>query len=149
MAPQAYEWTCSICSLDWVVNALANASGQVPHTNRQEVANIIGVPECVNATYGLMSTQCMQDAMMTFGLESVAAWVTFDQAYAIMRQHTGVINPQGMYHFMGCRGVLESELWVANSALNYCGVWDTLSRSQFNALGPVQIIYLPQSVSSV
>jgi len=42
--------------------------------------------------------------------------------------------------YMAIRGVQGSDLWVANSAPGYYGVGDTLSRSQFNALGPVQII---------
>lgn len=108
----------------------------------EEALNRIGYPNCVNPTYGLMSAQCMIDAFNSFGLDSRQEWVSFDTAYAIMEQHTGVINPIGMYHFMAIRGVSNGNLWVANSAPGYLSVWDTLSRSQFNNLGPVQLIYL-------
>jgi hypothetical protein len=141
MPPQTYSWTCSICSFAWVINALS----QTPSITREEAASVIGYPNCVNETYGLMSSQCLIDAFATFGLVARQAWVTFDQAYAIMSAHTGTINPQGMYHFMGCRGVSGDTLWVANSALGYRGVWEELSRDAFNALGPVSVIYLPES----
>jgi hypothetical protein len=141
MTPQTYSWTCSICSFAWVINALS----QTPSITREEAASVIGYPACVNETYGLMSAQCLIDAFATFGLEARQEWVTFDQAYAVMSAHTGVINPMGMYHFMAIRGVFEGALWVANSARGYMGVYDQMSRDQFNALGPVSVIYLPES----
>lgn len=137
MAPQQYNWTCSICSYTWVINA----TGTDPGLTRDEAAQIIGYPNCVNETYGLMSADCMINAFKYYALNAKQAWVTYDQAYAIMEQTTGVINPLGMYHFMAMRGV-SNDLWVANSAPGYHGVYDSLSRSQFNALGPVQVIYL-------
>jgi hypothetical protein len=140
MAPQQMEWTCSVCSFDWVLGATATAD-----ISREEAGAIIGYPNCVNETYGLMSAQCMIDAFSSVGLRSKQAWVTFDQAYAIMQQTTGVINPVGMYHFMGMRGTDHSDigtLWVANSALGYRGIYEEMTRSQFNALAPVQLIYL-------
>jgi hypothetical protein len=145
MEPQVYEWTCSVCSFTWVINSLNDSSKQVPSITREEAAQVIGYPHCVNETYGCMSSQCLIDAFATFGLDAVEAHVTFDQAYAIMGAHTGTINPQGMYHFMACRGLDGGNLWVANSAPGYRGVWDSLTRDAFNALGPVSIIYLPKS----
>jgi len=85
----------------------------------------------------------MLNAFRHYGLNPVQEWVNFDQAYSIMEKYTGTINPKGMYHFMACRGVSGDLLWVANSAPGYMGVGDYLSRSQFNSLGPVSLIYLP------
>ena len=113
--------------------------------DREEAAHIIGYPNCVNETYGLMSADCLIEAFKQMGYVARQAWVTFDQAYSIMSHTTGCINPVGMYHFMSIRGVDGNDigtLWVANSAPGYRGVWDNLTREQFNALGPVQIIYL-------
>jgi hypothetical protein len=138
MEPQRYSWTCSICSFTWVIQA----TQYDPELTRQQAAKIIGYPNCVNETYGLMSAQCMVDAFSHFGLKSKQVWVSFDEAYAICREHTGVINPIGMYHFMAIRGIVDSQIWVANSAPGYRGVYDTLTRNQFNNLGPVQLIYL-------
>jgi hypothetical protein len=141
MAPQQYAWTCSVCSFTWVIDALE----QVAAISREAALAILGYPECVNETYGLMNAQCLVDGFGTFGLDAFQAWVTFDQAYAIAREHTGIINPVGMYHVMGIRGVVGQSLSVANSAPGYCGVGELLSRDQFDSFGPVQVVYLPES----
>jgi len=109
--------------------------------DRETATRIIGYPDCVNETYGLMSAQCMIDAFDKQGIIAKQAWVTFEQAYSLCRLYTGVINPIGQYHFMGIRGVENQSIWVANSAQGYMGVWDNLDVERFNALGPVQVIY--------
>lgn len=135
MAPQTYSWTCSVASFDWVCRAIG-----IP-MNREEAANIIGYPNCVNETYGLMSSECMVNAFEKVGLVAKQAWVTFEQAYSLCQHYTGVINPIGMYHFMAIRGTESGMLWTANSALGYMGIYEHLDPQDFNSLGPVQVIY--------
>jgi hypothetical protein len=53
-----------------------------------------------------------------------------------------VLNGLGWYHFVAIRGTYGDELWVANSAQSYDGVYDTVSRAQFNSLGPFQVVRL-------
>ena len=145
MAAQVYEWTCSVCSLTWVLQSTGTAYVGVDVYDARAQAGVeLGYPSCVNETYGLMSAACLIEAFAKFGLSARQAWVTFDQAYAIAQQTTGCINPIGMYHFMGIRGVDQGAIAVANSAQGYMGVWSTLDRATFNALGPVQVIYLEQ-----
>lgn len=146
MPGQAYSWTCSVCSATWVLGATGalDSSGDV-YADRERVGVEMGYPNCVNETYGCMSAQCVIDEFARYGLASRQAWVSFEQAYAIASSTTGVINPTGQYHYMGMRGVTsDGELYVANSAQGYRGVYNTLSRQQFNALGPVQVVYLEQ-----
>ena len=138
MPRQHNSWSCSVYSYAWVIQATATD----PSLTYDQALNIIGYPNCVNETYGLMSSQCMINAFAYYGLKSTELWCSFDTAYSIMEQTTGVINPTSMYHFMAMRGVDSSGLWVANSAPGYMGVYDALSRSQFNSLGPVKLIYL-------
>ena len=135
MEQQSFSWTCSVASFDWVCNATG-----VP-MNRAEALETIGYPNCVNETYGLMSADCMIQAFRKVGFVAKQMWVTFEQAYSICRLYTGVINPIGQYHFMGIRGVQSGAIWVANSALGYRGVYETLDINQFNSLGPIQVIY--------
>ena len=137
MAPQQRSWTCGICAYQWVLEATGTAS-----IDRVQAANIIGYPDCVNETYGLMNVQCLIDAFLEQGLVATQSWVTWAEAFSICDQHTGCINPVGMYHFMGIRGTTGNRLWVANSAPGYKGIWDTITRDQFYQLGPVQLIYL-------
>jgi hypothetical protein len=137
MATQWYNWTCSVCSVTWALNAMG-----LTHLSREEVGVTMGYPNCVNETYGCMSSDCVAGTFAAYGYNTRRAYCTFDNAFAIMSQTTGTINPQGMYHFMGIRGVRGGGLWVANSAPGYRGVWDDLSRSAFNSLGPVELIYV-------
>ena len=125
-------------SFRWVVQATMTDS----EMTYDEALGIIGYPQCVNPTYGLMSADCMINAFASVGLRSVQKWVSFGEAYSIMEQATGVINPIGMYHFMGMRGVRNGNLWVANSAPGYRSIYDDLDNSAFNSFSPVQIIYL-------
>jgi hypothetical protein len=140
MDPQQRGWTCSVCSVDWTLRA----TGLDPDSDRIKAALNVGYPECVNAAVGLSDTQCVVDVLGSYGPEAVQAWVDFDQAYDICANTAGVINGLGMYHFMAIRGVSNGLLWVANSALGYRGVSETISRDQFNnwGLGPWQVVYL-------
>jgi hypothetical protein len=138
MPQQQNSWSCSVYSFNWVIGATQTD----PDITYDEGLGIIGYPDCVNPTYGLMSDTCMINAFSSLGLHSVQRWCTFDEAYSICKVATGTINPQGMYHFMGIRGVDSSSIWVANSALGYCGVYEHLDRNQFNSLGPVSLIYV-------
>ena len=143
MPAQAYDWTCSICSTTWVLQATSTAFQDADiYDARYAVGIEMGYPGCVNETYGCMSPQCVVDELGQHGLLARQVWCNFDQAYAIARTNTGVINPTGQYHFMGVRGISGSDIWVANSAPGYRGVYDTLSRAQFNNLGPVSLIYV-------
>lgn len=138
MPVQSSNWSCSIYSYRWVVQSTQTD----PTMSYAEAEEIIGYPNCVNATYGLMSAQCMVDAFTKVGLRSVQKWCSFGEAYSICEKTTGVINPIGMYHFMAIRGVADNNIWLANSAPGYMGVNDILTSSQFNSFGPVQLIYL-------
>jgi len=143
MPAQAYSWTCSVCSTTWVLQATATAYQDADiYDARYAVGTEMGYPGCVNEVYGCMSPQCVVDELGAHGLIARQVWPTFDQAYAIARTNTGTINPTGQYHYMAIRGTSGPDLWVANSAPGYMGVGDTLSRDQFNALGPVSVIYV-------
>jgi|SRR5215471_13502149 len=138
MEQQLYNWTCSICSFTWVCNAIG-----IP-MDRIQAGSIIGYPSCVNETYGLMSADCLINAFASVNLKAIQGWYTFQEAYSICRDHTGVINPLGMYHFMGVRGVSPSTIWVANSAPGYCGITDDLNKYNYDSLGPTQLIWIKE-----
>ena len=147
MPAQAYSWTCSVCSVTWVLQSTATAYQDWDiYEARTAVGERMGYPSCVNPTYGCMSDQCVVDVLASYGLVARRVYCTFDQAYAIARVHTGTINPQAQYHFMGIRGTSGTDISVANSAEGYMGVYSTLSREQFNALGPVSVIYVESKV---
>lgn len=132
-----------MCTFTWCIQS----TGTNTDLTRTEAGEILGYPNCVNEVYGLMSGQCLVDGFAQYGIKAVEVWPTFEQAYAIAQAHTGGISPAGMYHWMALRGTDGlGNLWVANSAPGYYGIYDTLTREQYHALGPTKLIYLDSYV---
>jgi hypothetical protein len=140
MPPQVYDWTCSACSLNWVLRATGVAPG---HTREQAVQEI-GYPDQINPAYGLMdaSGSALRSVFADYGLETRQAWLTFDQVWAGASTTTGQMSGGVWYHWVAIRGTSGPDLWIANSAPGYRGVADILTREQFAALGPFSVVYL-------
>jgi hypothetical protein len=140
MAPQVYDWTCSACSLDW----LLRSTGADPNSNREKVTYEIGYTENINPTYGLMdgSGAQLRRVLAEFGLASNQGWLDFESAYAVASLVPGMMSGSRWYHWVAVRGVLGNNLWIANSAPGYKGVWDILSAYDYNRLGGFSVVWL-------
>jgi hypothetical protein len=140
MPRQSTSWTCSACSLSWVLRALGLASD----VDELKAVELIGSPNNINATYGLMdgSGAQIRRVLTEHGQNSSQGWLNFDQAYTIFATTPGCIAGGGWYHWVAVRGVTGGELSIANSAPGYKGVFSTLSRDQFNSLGPFSCIWI-------
>jgi hypothetical protein len=139
MAPQWYDWTCSVCSLDWVLEATGKRA-----SDRERTTYEIGYTENVNGTYGLMdgSGAELQRVLADYGWRSDQAWLDFDAVYELATHTTGMMSGGNWYHWTALRGTSGSNLWIANSAPGYCGVWDILSRADFDRLGSFSVVWL-------
>ena len=142
---QYYDWTCSGCSLDWLLRAYG--SGFNPYDiydSRQQTIEAIGYPNNINPTYGLMDgsgAQLQRVLRERAGLESAQGWLTFDEAYAIYNQGRGGMCSGGAwYHWVGIRGVDGDTIWVANSAPGYKSIWSNLTRDDWARLGPFSCV---------
>ena len=76
------------------------------------------------------------------GLDTEQGWIDFDQAMSIYSNTLGLGSGGAFYHWVAFRGVSGSNLWIANSAPGYKGIWDTLSRYDFDRLGPWSAIWV-------
>lgn len=139
MAPQYYDWTCSACSLDWVLTATWQR-----HSDRYQTTMEIGYTHNINPSYGLMdgSGTELRRVLADYGLPSEQAWLDFDDVHALARQTTGMMSGQAWYHWVALRGVQGSNIWIANSAEGYKGVHSILSREDFNRLGGFSVVWL-------
>jgi hypothetical protein len=139
MPPQVYSWTCSACSLDWVLTAT-----WARESDREKTVYEIGYPDNINAQYGLMdgSGSQLQRVLADYGLNSKHDWLGFDAVYDLATRGTGLMSGAAWYHWVGIRGVQGGNIWIANSAPGYKGVWDTLSRDDFNRLGGFSVVWL-------
>jgi hypothetical protein len=129
MAPQVYDWTCSVCSTTWVLQA----TGLDVDAARETVTWKIGYPQCVNPDYGLMDTNCVARVFESYDVSTRTLWPSFDQMYELAQTTTGVLNSTRWYHFVAVRGVDGPYIWIANSAQGYKGIYEHVSRGQWDA----------------
>ena len=144
MPYQSADWTCSACSLAWVLRATAQ------DTNASEwgMVEAIGTPQNINPTYGLMDSSGSQlrRVLADYGLNSDQGWLTYEQLYSVAGAYTGLMSGGAWYHWVALRGRDVSDLgdiWIANSAPGYQGVYDVLTRSDFQRLGPFSVVWIP------
>jgi hypothetical protein len=137
-APQIYNWTCAACSLDWLIVAL-----QKRGSDRERTVNEIGYRGNINETDGLMdgSGSQLRRVLGEYGTNSNQGWLDYDTAWSIYSQTPGMMSGGAWYHWVGVRGTQDGSLWIANSAPGYMGVWDTVSRQDFNRLGPFSCVW--------
>jgi hypothetical protein len=138
MAEQAFQWTCSVCATNWTVRA----TGLDPYADRISTGVGIGYPDCVDQWSGCKSTQCIVDVFESYGVGAVQEWIDWDRAVELCSSTAGVLNSTSWYHFVSIRGMSGEQLWIANSAPGYRGIWDTISRAQFESLPPWQAVTL-------
>jgi hypothetical protein len=139
MAPQVYSWTCSCCALDWVLESTGRRA-----SDRYLTTMEIGYTENVNPTYGLMNGDGreLQRVLGDYGLPSQQEWLDFDSVYELAQWTTGMMSGGNWYHWVSLRGTSGSNLWISNSAPGYKGIWDILSREDFNRLGGFAVVWL-------
>jgi len=140
MPGQVNSWSCSACALAWVLRA----TQLNPNASEQSEIAEIGYPQNINPTYGLMdgSGAQLRRVIGQYGVATEQAWLGYDDVYAIFGDTTGLMSGGAWYHWVGVRGHDGGNLWIANSAEGYKGVYSTLTREQFNALGPFSCVWL-------
>src|SRR5262245_33674236 len=140
MSPQYYSWTCSVCSLDWV----KQAAGLTASSDRYTTCMEIGYTQNVNPQYGLMDAtgSALIEVLETYEQPASTARLGFDEVYERVQETTGCMSGATWYHWVGLRGVQDGNLWIANSAPGYKGVYDILSRADFERLGPFNVVLL-------
>lgn len=104
----------------------------------------IGYTGNVNPQYGLMdaSGQALMDVLASYGQETAHSYLDFDTVYDLAQGTTGMMSGASWYHWVALRGIQGNNLWIANSAPGYKGIWDVLSRSDFDRLGGFSVVWL-------
>jgi len=140
MAPQYYDWTCSACSLDWV----KVARGLAPVSDRYKTTMEIGYTANISPAVGLhdASGAALRAVLRDYGQESEQGWLGFDDVYQLVQGTTGMMSGAAWYHWVGLRGIYGNSIRVANSAPGYKGIYDVLSRGDFERLGGFSVVWL-------
>ncbi len=146
MPGQLYDWTCSACSTEFVERALGAARGDDIYNNREAVVYAIGFPQNINGVYGLMDGSGAELQRVLFeqvGVDSARGYLGYDEVYALGANGTpALMSGAAWYHWVALRGIQGGNLWIANSAPGYKGVYDILSRADFNRLGGFSVVWL-------
>jgi hypothetical protein len=112
--------------------------------SRETTVYEIGYTNNISPDVGLhdASGSALQAVLESYGQESSQSWLDFDTVYELAQGTTGLMSGAAWYHWVALRGVSGSNLWVANSAPGYKGVYDILSRDDFNRLGGFSVVWL-------
>jgi hypothetical protein len=142
MPHQSTSWTCSACATSWVLRA----TQLDPACDEWCAVDKIGRPDQINPTWGLTNIDGPGQALIvvfeTYGVEAEQAWLSYDQVYALASETVSLMGGSVWNHWVSVRGRLGADLWIANSGPGYAGVWDVLSRADFNRLGPFSVVSL-------
>jgi len=140
MPLQEANWTCSGCALAWVMRS----TGLDPSMSEWAAISAIGRPDNVNAQVGLVdgSGTQLRRVYSEYGQDTVQEWLDFDSVYDLASYTTGQISGQAWYHWVALRGVDGPNLWIANSAPGYKGIYSILSRDDFARLGGFNVVWL-------
>jgi hypothetical protein len=144
MPGQLYDWTCSACSLEWVMRSTGLIAPADIYASRESVVYEIGYPDQINSTYGLMNADgsALSAVLDNHGQETSQSWLDFDTVYDLAQGTTGMLSGAAWYHWVALRGVQGDTLWIANSAPGYKSVWSNLSRSDWDRLGGWSVVWL-------
>lgn len=147
MPAQVYDWTCSACATEYVERGSGAARSDYVYGNREAVVYAIGYPDNVNSRHGLSDgsgAELQRVLHEHAGLDTQQGWLSFDEAYDTYSRTFGLMSGGNWYHWVAVRGTSGSNLWIANSAPGYRGVWDVLSRADFDRLRPFSCIWIEQ-----
>ena len=114
------------------------------YASRESTTYEIGYPSNINSTYGLMdsSGSALRAVLESYGQETSQSWLDFDTTYELVQGTPGMMSGAAWYHWVGIRGVDAGCIWVANSAPGYKGIYDHVSRDDFNRLGGFSVVWL-------
>jgi hypothetical protein len=141
---QSADWTCSACSLAWLNCSLFIDVA----TDEWSAVNYIGTPTHINSEWGLMdgSGSRLAECLTEQGAAAFTGWLDWYDAYQLASRMPLLIGGQAWYHWVGVRGVDGNDLAIANPAPGWMGVYDLLSQTNWNELGPFAVVAVPLSV---
>lgn len=143
---QQADWDCAEESCHWMLCAWGRAPDEA------WIENSLVSSGVVSPYYGLMDASgaglaaWINQEYGEFGYLASAADVSFDDVAAEAGSHTHPIQIGGraFYHWVGVRGydVANDLLLLANPSPGYRGVYQTLGRGQWDALGAWSMVRL-------
>lgn len=135
---QLYDWTCSAAATEWTERSVGAGRGSDIYANREQVVYAIGYPSNISPALGLhdgSGVELQRVLHEQAALHMQQGWLSFDQAYNIYSHVVGLGSGAAYYHWVAFRGAGNGRLYIANSAPGYRGIWNELTRADWDNLG--------------
>ncbi len=136
---QTGSWQCSAASTAWLLRSLGD-----PHS-QEDVVALLG-PGHISPELGLHfgDGRALVALLERSGLLAANAFVSFEDVLARAGQRPLAMGGAGFYHWVGVRGRDGDTLLLANPGPGWRGIHQTLTRSEFEALGPFAAVWVLQ-----
>ncbi len=134
---QTDDWQCSAASLAWALSSVGRP------TTQDQAIEILGAR--INPAVGLVQGDGsgLAVALREQGLPgNHASPIDFDSVLAEAGNRPILIGGAAWNHWSGVSGCFGSTLSLRNPAPGYKGIFSTLEREQFEALGPFAAVWL-------
>jgi hypothetical protein len=135
--PQSGAWQCSAASMAWLLDALGKP------TSQDDVVNTLG-PDRIDPSVGLhdgSGAGLVAVLSAAYGVSAINGPVSFDDALGLAAAGPCLLGGGAWNHWTGVRGTDGQTLDLANPSPGYRGVGSSLSRAQFDALGPFYAVW--------
>lgn len=142
---QQHDWDCSQEATNWCLHSWGRTPDESWMESSMVAAGVVSPAlGCTDAS-GAGLAGWVNDEYGEYGYWAEnAPYVSFDDIVAEARTHRHplAIGGRGWYHWSGVRGYDEllDQLQLANPANGYRGVYQTLSRAQFDQLGTFSLV---------
>jgi hypothetical protein len=137
---QSQGWTCSAASTAWMLRSVG------VQATEQDVVSALG--DSINSDVGLTDGSGAGLAAMLktkYNLSARSGAVTFDQVRDMAGKLPTVMGGHNFNHWVGVRGTVDDDtLTLANSGPGWMGISGTLTRDQFDRLGPFYAVWIAQ-----
>lgn len=150
--PQPNDWSCALQSVQWLLRSIgrnpdASDTTNDPWLTSQLVPNIIRPDVGLrNATGEDLAAWITREYGHEMGFTAYASPVRFDDVAAGAGVNPTMIGGRGWNHWSGVRALRsDGQLRLANPADGWKGVGQTMSREQFDALGPFTAVWIDRA----
>jgi hypothetical protein len=137
------SWSCAPTSMRWALSAWGRSPAESWVENSMIAENVVSTNQGLLDAAGFGLARWLDRHYAEFGFDGDNDGnVSFDDvaAEAITLKHPLLLGGRGWYHWTGCRGFDGTRLLLANPAPGWKGVGQTLTREQFEYLGPFSLV---------
>lgn len=150
--PQPNDWSCALQSVQWLLRSIGRSPDASDTTNDWWLTSQL-VPGIIRPDVGLrnatgedLAAWINREYGHEMGFVAHASPVRFDDVAAGAGVNPTMIGGRGWNHWSGVRALRsDGQLRLANPADSWKGVGQSMSREQFDALGPFTAVWIDRA----